>query len=324
MKIDRVIMSKNIDHDQLFKQLIGTFFLDFLDLFVPELADKIDRDNLEFLPQEYFTDIIEGDRRAMDLVVRINLRRRPNEPEAGKVWAIIDCEHQSNSEANFHRRMFFYFAQLHRKYLEPIYPIAIFSFDEPKRQEPDKYRVRLPGFDVLEFNFLRIQLNQLNWRDFLKQKNPVAAALMSKMKIEKKDRAKVKVECLRSIATLKLDPARVSILSGFVDSYLNLDRLEEVEFEREVASIKKESEKEQVMQIVTSWMEQGIEQGRVEGEKEEALRLVSRVLIRRVGELDAGMNERLQQLSVIQLEDLLDAALDFTAIDNLEAWLSQN
>jgi Domain of unknown function (DUF4351) len=36
------------------------------------------------------------------------------------------------------------------------------------------------------------------------------------------------------------------------------------------------------------------------------------------------MNERLQQLSVIQLEDLLDAALDFTAIDNLEAWLSQN
>jgi Domain of unknown function (DUF4351) len=109
-----------------------------------------------------------------------------------------------------------------------------------------------------------------------------------------------------------------------VDSYLNLDRLEEVEFEREVASIKKESEKEQVMQIVTSWMEQGIEQGRVEGGKEEALRLVSRVLIRRVGELDAKANEQLQQLSVIQLEDLLDAALDFTAIDNLEAWLSQN
>ena len=169
-------MSATIDHDQLFKQLIGTFFLDFLDLFVPELAVNIDRDNLEFLPQEYFTDIIEGDRRAMDLVVRINLLRRPNEPEVGKVWAIIDCEHQSSSEANFNRRMFFYFAQLHRKYLEPVYPIAIFSFEEPKRQEQDKYRVRLPGLEVLEFNFLKIQLNQLNWRDFLKQKNPVAAS----------------------------------------------------------------------------------------------------------------------------------------------------
>ncbi len=152
----------------------------------------------------------------------------------------------------------------------------------------------------------------------------VAAALMSKMKIEKKERAKVKVECLRSIVTLKLDPARVSILSGFVDSYLSLNAVEEVEFEREVASIKKESEKERVMQIVTIWMEQGIEQGRIEGGKEEALRLVSRVLVRRVGELDAGVNERLQLLSVSQLEDLLDAALDFTQIANLESWLSQN
>jgi predicted transposase/invertase (TIGR01784 family) len=314
-------MAKTIDHDQLFKQLISTFFLEFLDLFVPELAVNIDRDNLEFLPQEYFTDLIEGDRRAMDLVVRINLRRRPNEPEVGKVWAIIDCEHQSSSEANFQRRMFFYFAQLHRQYLEPVYPIAIFSFDEPKRQEQNKYRVRLPGLDILEFNFLRIQLNQLNWRDFLKQKNPVAAALMSKMKIEKKDRAKVKVECLRAIATLKLDPARVSILSGFVDTYLNLNQSEVVEFEREVASIKKETEKEQVMQIVTSWMEQGIEQGIEQGEQKEALRLVSRVLHRRVGELDADVNERLQLLSVSQLEDLLDAALDFSQMGDLTGWL---
>jgi Domain of unknown function (DUF4351) len=175
----------------------------------------------------------------------------------------------------------------------------------------------LPGLDILEFNFLRIQLNQLNWRDFLKQKNPVAAALMSKMKIEKNDRAKVKVECLRAIATLKLDPARVSILSGFVDTYLNLNQSEVVEFEREVASIKKETEKEQVMQIVTSWMEQGIEQG----EQKEALRLVSRVLLRRVGELDAGVNERLQLLSVSQLEDLHDAALDFSRMEDLTAWL---
>jgi hypothetical protein len=316
MSIDELFMPRTIDHDQLFKQLIGTFFCEFLDLFAPDLAVHIDRDRIEFLPQEYFTDIVEGERRAMDLVVRVNLRRRPNEPEVGKVWAIIDCEHQSSSETDFERRMFFYFAQLHRKYLEPVYPIAIFSFDKPQREEQDKYRVRLPGLDVLEFNFLKIQLNQLNWRDFLKQKNPVAAALMAKMKIDKKDRAKVKVECLRSIATLKLDPARVSILSGFVDSYLNLTAVEEVEFEREVASIKKDSEKERVMQIVTSWMEQG--------EQKEALRLVSRVLIRRVGELDAEVNERLQQLSVSQLEDLHDAALDFAQLADLESWLNQN
>ena len=63
------------------------------------------------------------------------------------------------------------------------------------------------------------------------------------------------MECFRSIANLKLDPARVSILSAFVDSYLRLNAVELSEFEGEVASIKKETEKEGVMQIVTSWME---------------------------------------------------------------------
>jgi hypothetical protein len=71
------------------------------------------------------------------------------------------------------------------------------------------------------------------------------------------------------------------------------------------------------MQIVTSWMEQGIEQG----EQKEALRLVSRVLLRRVGELDAGVNERLQLLSVNQLEELHDAALDFSQMEDLTGWL---
>lgn len=311
-------MSKTIDHDQLFKQLLSTFFLEFLDLFAPELAHNIDRNSLEFLPQEYFTDLIEGERRAMDLVVRAKLLRRPNEPEVGKVSVIIDCEHQSSTQANFQRRMFFYFAQLHREYLEPVYPIAIFSFEEPKRQEQDKYRVKLPGLDVLEFNFLKIQLNQLNWRHFLKQKNPVAAALMSKMKIAAAERAKVKVECLRAIATLKLDPARISILSGFVDTYLSLNTREEAEFDREVASIKKDTEKEKVMQIVTSWMERGVEQG----EQKATLKSVLRVLTRRVGELELGETERLQQLSVSQLEELLDAALDFTQVGDLISWLN--
>ena len=112
----------------------------------------------------------------------------------------------------------------------------------------------------------------------------------------------------------------MSILSGFVDSYLRLNATELSEFEEEVASIKKETEKEGVMQIVTSWMEQGIKQG----EQKEALRLVSRVLNRRVGELDAAAIDRLQQLTVSKLEELLDAALDFNSIANLETWLSQN
>jgi hypothetical protein len=94
-------MPKEIDHDQLFKTLLSTFFLEFLDLFTPDLASYIDRSSLEFLPQEYFTDLIDGNQKAMDLVARVTLKRRPNEPDAGKASVIINCEHESSSKANF-------------------------------------------------------------------------------------------------------------------------------------------------------------------------------------------------------------------------------
>jgi hypothetical protein len=45
---------------------------------------------------------------------------------------------------------------------------------------------------------------------------------MAKRKVDPVDRAKVKIECLRAITTLKLDPARVALLSWFVDSYRSL------------------------------------------------------------------------------------------------------
>jgi hypothetical protein len=280
-----------------------------------------------FIQYTLFPDrsIIDGEQRIMDMVARVTLKRRPNEPDVGKVSVIINCEHESSSIANFDRRLFFYFAQLYREYLEPVYPIVIYSFDAPKRKkEGNQHQVKLPGLKVLEFNYLTIQLNQLSWRDFLKQKNPVAAALMAKMKVDPVDRAKVKIECLRAITTLKLDPARVALLSWFVDSYLALNQAEEVEFLEKVDKIKPKQEKEQVMQMVTSWMEQGIEQGIEQGEERTTLKMVQRVLFRRIGVIEPEVDQQLRSLSVSKLESLFDAALDFNELPELINWLDQN
>ena len=63
--------------------------------------------------------------------------------------------------------MFHYFARVHEKYALPVYPIALFSFDKTQRQEPQTYRVEFRDWSVLAFNYRVIQLNRLNWRDFL-------------------------------------------------------------------------------------------------------------------------------------------------------------
>ena len=105
------------------------------------------------------------------------------------------------------------------------------------RKEPSSYQVEFPDFKVLDFNFATIQLNRLNWRDFVKQRNPVAAALMAKMKIAPEDRPKVKLECLRLLARLQMDPARNDLISGFVDTYLRLNKTEEAAFKAELDKI---------------------------------------------------------------------------------------
>jgi hypothetical protein len=98
---------------------------------------------------------------------------------------------------NFGRRMFRYFTRLYKKYALPVYPIVFFSYDAPLREEPSSHRVGFPDVTVLNFSYRVIQLNRLNWRDFLRQPNPVASALMAKMGIAAEDRPQVKLECLR-------------------------------------------------------------------------------------------------------------------------------
>ena len=165
----------------------------------------------------------------------------------------------------------------------------------------------------MDFNFLTIQLNQLDWRAFLTQRNPVAAALMSKMKIDPADRPKVKVECLRMIANLKLDKARTFQLSGFIDNYLQLNPVEEQQFQVEVDTIKLPKERQDVMEITTSWMEEGI----IKGERALTIRL----LTKKVGNLSPELLARVSGLSIERVEALAEALLDFKHVGDLERWL---
>ena len=171
---------------------------------------------------------------------------------------------------------------------------------------------------VLQFHYDVIQLNRLNWRDFVQQQNLIASALMAKMNIAPEERRQVKLECLRLMATLRLDRAKMQLISGFVDTYFQLSSEAEAVLRAEIATIES-TEGEIVMEIVTSWMREGIEQGRQEGE----LAIILRLLNRRIGAVDSALEESIRQLSLTQLEDLADALLDLSANADLGAWLQQ-
>jgi len=301
-----------MDHDRLFKELLTTFFVEFVDLFFPELRAYLDVNSVTFLDKEVFSDVTQGDRHQADLVVQAKFRDQP-------LCFLIHVEAQAQAEAVFPQRMFRYFARLHEKYDLPVYPIAVFSYGKPHRPEPDAYQVAFPDLEVLSFRFRVLQLNQLDWRGFVDRTNPVAAALMAKMRMDPTDRPRVKLACLRMLANLQLDPARRELISGFVDSYLRLTIEQEGEFEAELATIEPR-EKEGVMEIVTSWMEKGLEKGLEQGERG----LVLRQLRKRLGGLDEAAEARIEALSTDQLEELGEALLDFSNPDDLAVWLQEH
>ena len=182
--------------------------------------------------------------------------------------------------------------------------------------EPTAYRVMFGDWVILEFQYRVIQLNRLRWRDFVRRLNPIASALMAKMAITPADRPRVKLECLRLLATLRLDPARIRLISGFIDTYLQLNAHEAAQFQTALVQAQLQ-EQEVVMEIVTSWMREGIQQGK----HEEALALVLRLLRRRVGPLDAADEAQIRRLSLEALEELGEALLDFTQMAEVVTWL---
>jgi hypothetical protein len=187
--------------------------------------------------------------------------------------------------------------------------------------------VSFPDWEVLRFNYRVIRLNHLPWRDFVGRGNPIASAFMAKMKVRREDRPLVKLECLRALTLLRLNPAQLHLLSGFVDTYLRLGEEENKRLLAELDRIEGR-QKEGVMQIVTSWMEEGIEQGIERGiERERSASLIQRgsllvkQLGRKLGKVSVKLEKAVMGLSSEQMDELGLALFDFEGVEDLRSWL---
>ncbi|MBE9009546.1 hypothetical protein IQ250_04935 [Pseudanabaenaceae cyanobacterium LEGE 13415] len=110
----------------------------------------------------------------------------------------------------------------------------------------------------------------------------------------------MKAECLRLLVTLQLNPAKARLISKFVDTYLRLDSREERAFQAEIDKLGV-TQKEKIMENLTSWeqrgMEKGMEQGREQERQSIALNMLRKNLpLDMIAEV-TGLNiDRLQQL----------------------------
>ncbi|MBX3169621.1 MAG: Rpn family recombination-promoting nuclease/putative transposase [Candidatus Eremiobacteraeota bacterium] len=299
-----------MSHDRLFKKLISLYFYDFLELFAPTLWERIVRSRSPvFLDKESLGKIPGLRRREKDLVVRVHLL------DGDQASIIVHLEHEAQNHQNMPERMFMYFRRLLELYdTNQIYPICVFSA-RARKPRPTEYNIRCHNLNTVTFRYHTIELAHLDWRAFLKKPNPVASALMARMAIRAEDRPRVKAECLRMLANLRVDYDKAVVIGHFVESYLKLNAEEVRTFER-ILELLPQEEKETVMTYTTSWHREGRKEGRKEGRREgrkeghlEGRKEASReiALRMRASGVDLHTIADLTGLTICEIESLSDA-----------------
>jgi hypothetical protein len=253
-----------IDHDRLFKELIKTFFEEFVEAFFPEEYAYINFSSVQFLEQEVFTDLVKGERREIDILAEVSLKGENQ-------IILIHVEPQSTLQKEFHERMFIYCSRLYEKFRKPILPIGVFSYND-RRDVPSEFQINLPTISVLQFRYLHLHLIKKDWRSFIRSDNPAAAALLSKMGYTEEERVQVRLEFLKMVSRMELDPAEMALLYGFFDTYLKLNDEEEKQM-REEASHLPEEEANRVLALPNYYFDKGIEQGKFQEKVETIKRL---------------------------------------------------
>lgn len=244
----------SIPHDEAFKKLLQTFFIEFLELFFPEVNVLLDHSQTRLLMQELLVDIVGEEARSLDLLLETRYR-------ALNAYILVHMEPQSYRQEDFHERMFIYFSRLferHRKQHKLIIPIAIFTSNET-RDEPDTLFMQIPGHEIVRFRFLKVELRKQDWRTFVDSDNPVAAALLAKMGYNEREKRQVRLAYLRMLSRLgkRLDDARIALIMSVADLYFEPDPEQDEAMLQQLREQDPEGA-EALMELMPAWKRWGL------------------------------------------------------------------
>src|SRR2546421_12532373 len=211
-----------IGHDQLFKQVLEAFFPDFLRLFDPETAARLDLTTVTFRNPEVFIDLPQGERRTADVVAEV--RSLEGEPEL----VIVHVEIQREREPHFGHRMFQYYVALRQRENKPVIPMALVFYAGRTGLAREEYEETVFGERILTFRYLQISLPLLRAENYVQAEQVLGAGLASVMRLPGDREAQIRLHlaCLRRVYDAErggaVDAAQAFLLGNLVQSYLPL------------------------------------------------------------------------------------------------------
>jgi hypothetical protein len=303
------------DYDNPWKDFIERYFRDFMQFFFPQIEADIDWTKpIVFLDKELQKVVRDAaiSKRYADKLVRVH--RRNGEP----TLVISHIEVQNEGEDDFDTRMYGYNYRLMDRYNCPVVSLAILT-DKSRQWRPTGFRKELWGC-MTEFRFPIVKLLdfQKDWAALEASQNPFAVVTMAHLKTQAShgkpsEREDEKYELMTMLYDRGYDEQDVLELHNFLDWLMDLPE----EFEQRFQARLKAFEEARQMKYVTSIERMAEERGQVTGERS----LLLRQLIHKFGTIDDSTLDRINALSIEQLESLGEDLLDFGSIYDLTTWL---
>lgn len=292
-------------HDQLFKTILRSFLREFLELFFPAYAARLDFDSVEFPNKELFKGFPDGRRREPDVVARV--RTSKGDPEI----VVLHVEVQTETKGDFRRRMFEYYALLWLELEAPVFPIALhLKSGPPDGITTEEYRQELFGREVMRFRYASVALARLVGREYV-EKGPLAAALAALMRRRRDpEELELQLRMLRRVVTSGLDEAMQYLLINVIETYFPVPDTERERYGRLLSR----EEYKVVHDAELTWGDRlllkGVEQG-----KRETLK---RLLAAKFGPLAADVDARIDAVtSAEELDGYLDRVLTASTLEEI-------
>ena len=183
-------------YDQLFKTILEGLFRDFLELFFPEAAARLDFQTLRFVDKEVFANVPEGTVREADVIAK--LQTREGKPEL----VLVHIEVQTEPESDFPRRMFEYYSVLRLHYGIPVFPVVVYLRHGPSSRVAE-YRESLFEQELLLFRYHTLALARLPAEEYV-ETSPLGAPLAALMAASR-NRARLRLSMLERVVGSELE-----------------------------------------------------------------------------------------------------------------------
>lgn len=284
-----------MDHDQIFKELLETFFAEFLSLFFPDKVRLLDLSDVTFINKEIFTDLLKGSRRSLDVLAEVRTKRGRAET------VLIHIEVEARRSAGMKKRMSEYYSALKLRRGKPVYPVVVYLSPGAGGLTTETYVAEVLGDEIERFNYRVVDLPDLSAEDWRVETNPLSAALRALMKPGPEGRVIEKALSLRQVAMSDLDDARQIILSNTIEQYLPLNAAEEEEFVQALGR----SGAEEVPKMLSVY------------EVRTKRKVLLRQMERKFGEIPDTVAKAIEQLSPEDLDRMLDRFVEARSIEDM-------